>query len=199
MTNEFILVRHATCERMDELLLGRSVDAPLDSHGMRQAAAMANALRSRADFLVMTSPRQRTRQTAAAIAAASGCEVMTSDALDELDFGRWSGRSFAELAEDSDWQHWNAHRASASTPAGEHMVDVQARVLNQLHELRHDFPGRVIVIVSHAEVIRAALMHWLDAPLSGYQRLAIDPASYSTVSIGDWGVRINGINHRVPA
>lgn len=199
MTNEFILVRHATCERMDEMLLGRTMDLPLDARGMRQAAAMASTLRSREDLLIMTSPRQRTQQTAAAIAAATGGEVVTSHAFDELDFGHWSGRTFAQLADDTGWRHWNEHRGSAATPNGERMSDVQARVLDQLHRLRNAFPGRVIAIVTHAEVIRAALMHLLNAPMDGYSRLAIHPASCSTVSMGDWGVRIEGINQRVSA
>lgn len=197
MTNEFILVRHATCEHMDDMLLGRIVDSPLDARGVRQAEAMAQSLRAREDLLVMTSPRQRTRQTAAAIAAANGCEVVSSLAIDELDFGRWSGRTFTQLADDADWRRWNEHRGSAATPSGERMADVQTRVLYQLRRLRQAFPGRAIAIVTHAEVIRAALLHWLDAPIDGYSRLAIHPASCSTVSIGDWGVRIDGINQRV--
>lgn len=199
MTNEFILVRHATCEHMDEMLLGRTVDAPLDARGMRQAEATAKALRHHENLLVVSSPRRRTRQTAAAIAALTGCEVASSDAIDELDFGRWSGRTFAQLAEDADWRYWNEHRGSAAMPSGERMADVQARVLPELNRWREAFPGRVIAIVTHAEVIRAALMYWLDAPLDGYSRLAIHPASCSTVSLGDWGVRIEGINQQVPA
>lgn len=199
MTNEFILVRHATCERMDEMLLGRTVDVPLDSRGQRQAAAMASSLRLRGDLLVMTSPRRRTRETAAAIAATNGSEVVCSPAIDELDFGHWSGRTFAQLAEDQDWRLWNEHRGSASTAGGERMADVQARTLDQLQRLQRAFPGRVIAIVTHAEVIRGALLHWLSAPVDGYSRLAIDPASISTVVIGDWGVRIDGINQRVAA
>lgn len=199
MTNEFILVRHATCEHMDEMLLGRTVDVPLDEQGVRQAEATANALRHHQDLLIMSSPRRRTRQTAAIIAAMNGGEVMNSEAIDELDFGRWSGRTFAQLAEDPDWRHWNEQRGSAATPSGERMADVQARLLRQLSRLGETFPGRVVAIVTHAEVIRAALLHWLNAPMDGYDRLAIHPASYSTVSLGDWGVRIEGINQRVPA
>jgi broad specificity phosphatase PhoE len=181
---------------MDELLLGRTVDVPLDARGLRQATALASSLRSRENLLVMTSPRRRTQQTAAAIAAVNDCEVVSSEALDELDFGHWSGRAFAQLADDADWRRWNEQRGSAATPSGERMADVQARVLEQLHCLQRDFPGRAIAIVTHAEVIRAALMHWLNAPTDGYARLAIHPASSSTVNLGDWGVRIESINQR---
>lgn len=199
MTNELILIRHATCEHMDEMLLGRTVDAPLDAQGVRQARVTARALRHRGGMVIMASPRRRAQQTAAAIAVMTGGKVVSADAIDEIDFGRWSGQTFAQLAGDADWRHWNEHRSSAATPSGERIADVQARMLRQLGRWQDDFPGRVIAIVTHAEVIRAALMHWLDAPIDGYGRLAIDPASYSTVSLGDWGTRIEGINQRVAA
>ena len=64
MTNEFLLVRHATCERMDEMLLGRTVDSPLDARGMQQAAAMARALSSHRELLIVASPRRRAHSSA---------------------------------------------------------------------------------------------------------------------------------------
>jgi broad specificity phosphatase PhoE len=62
--------------------------------------------------------------------------------------------------------------------------------------LQDAFPGRPIVIVTHAEVIRSVILHWLEAPIDGYGRLVISPASLTRVSVGDWGVRIDGINQR---
>jgi broad specificity phosphatase PhoE len=199
MNNQFILVRHATCEHMDEILLGRAVDSSLDSRGLQEAASVARALQPHEDMLVMASPRRRAQQTAAAIAAATHAEVVTSHAIDELDFGDWAGRRFSQLAGDASWKLWNERRSSAATPAGDRMIHVAERAVHQLHRLQHSFPGRVIAIVTHAEVIRATLLHWLDAPLDGYARLAIAPASYSTVSLGPWGVRIDGINQRAPS
>lgn len=198
MTNELVLVRHATCERMDEMLLGRTVDAPLAEIGLREAEAMARALQPCQETLIVASPRRRAQQTAKAIAARCQGELVTSVAIDELDFGHWSGRTFGELAHDPAWRRWNEQRDQAATPAGERIKDVQARVLDHLHGLRQSFPGRPLVLVTHAEVIRAALLHWLQAPIEAYQRLAISPASMSRVSLSDWGPRIDGINLRAP-
>jgi broad specificity phosphatase PhoE len=196
MTNEFILVRHATCEHMDDTLLGRTVDSPLDSRGMREAEAMARSFDPQDELLIVASPRRRAQQTAAAIAARTSAEIVTSYDVDELDFGHWSGRTFLQLADDPSWRRWNEHRGLASTPSGESIANVQARVLRHLHSLQDAFPGRPIVIVTHAEVIRSVILHWLEAPIDGYGRLVISPASLTRVSVGDWGVRIDGINQR---
>ena len=196
MSNEFLLVRHATCERMDEMLLGRTVDSPLDARGMQEAAAMARVVGSNQKLLIVASPRRRTQQTAAAIGAVTDAEIVTSAAVDEIDFGEWSGRTFVQLAEDPDWRRWNENRSSARTPAGESIADVQARVLEQLRELREEHPGRCIVVVTHSEVIRSMVLYWLEAPIESYHRLVISPASWTRVSIGDWGVRIEGINQQ---
>lgn len=199
MTNELILVRHATCERMDEVLLGRTVDAPLDAAGMRQAVDLSRSLQSSRDALVVASPRRRAQQTAAAIARTVDAEMTTSLAIDELDFGRWSGCTFEQLDDDPEWRRWNEQRGVAVTPAGESIAQVRTRTLRQLVQLQRAFPARAIVIVTHAEVIRSVVLHWLDASIDSYRRLSISPASATRVSLGDWGVRIDSINERALA
>ena len=196
MTNELAFVRHATCERMDEMLLGRTIDAPLATVGVQEAEAMACMLAASQEALLVASPRRRAQQTAESIAARNRCELVTAHDLDELDFGHWSGQTFDELARDPDWRRWNEQRHSAATPAGERIEDVQARVLRYLHRLREAFPGRPMILVTHAEVIRAVLLYWLQAPADAYRRLAISPASISRVSLSDGGPRIDGINQR---
>src|SRR5688572_7059938 len=181
---------------MVEVLLGHTVDSPLDARGMQQAAAMARSLSSNRELVIVASPRRRSQQTAAAIAATTDAEIVTSHDIDEVDFGEWSGRTFMQLADDPDWRRWNEQRSSARTPAGESIADIQARVLRHLRQLRDDHPGRLIAIVTHAEVIRSVVLHWLEASIDGYYRLVISPASWTRVSIGDWGVRIESINQQ---
>jgi probable phosphoglycerate mutase len=181
MTTRLLLVRHATCALTDSVLLGRAVDAPLDARGLRQAAAVARRLAPERPALVEASPRRRTRQTAEAIAAATGCELQTSPELDEVDFGEWSGRRFDDLQGDPAWHAWNARRSSASTPAGDGIAAVQQRMTAHLRRLVRAFPRTTLVVVSHAEPIRAALLRYLGWPAEDWHRLAIEPASVSTV------------------
>jgi broad specificity phosphatase PhoE len=178
----FMLVRHGVCAQTDSVLLGRTLDPPLDERGRRQVEELALRFDHAVDLLE-ASPRIRTQETASAIARRTRALVRTSEALDEVDFGRWSGAPFAELACDAQWRTWNERRGEARTPAGQSMADVQARIVTHLHELHVRYPDAVIVLVTHAEVIRAAVLHVLGAPLDDYVRLPIDPASLTTLDL----------------
>src|SRR5690348_4322519 len=140
MTTRFLLVRHATCAQTDSILLGRSLDPPLDARGRAQARALARQLRGEGPAWIESSPRKRTRQTAHTIAAAMRREVHIAPELDELDFGAWAGRSFADLEREPEWRLWNHERGSAQTPAGVTMAEVQQVLANHLAKLAHAHP-----------------------------------------------------------
>jgi broad specificity phosphatase PhoE len=179
-----LLVRHGACEQMESLLLGRALDPPLNSAGERQAAALARFLRPEREMVICASPRLRTRQTADAIGKTANAAVVLAECLDEMDFGSWGGCSFAELAGKPDWAFWNQHRSCARTPAGDTMLRAQKRVVTYVEELsgRHH-PQRLIVLVTHAEIIRAALLHFLRFDLDEYRHLTINPGSISRLAL----------------
>jgi broad specificity phosphatase PhoE len=194
----FLLVRHATCEQTANVLFGRTLDAPLDIHGEAQAQALGEHVARDGELLVESSPRLRARQTAAAIAACVDTESVNIAAdLDEVDFGEWSGRSFAELAGDPRWREWNERRGSSRTPAGDDMARVQARVMNHLRQLHKSQRGQRIAVVTHAEVIRAAVMHCLYTPMDVYWRLQINPASLTVLRMSDSDVVVGCVNYRL--
>lgn len=177
MGPRFVLVRHGSCALTPEVLLGRAVDAPLDPTGRAQARAAAERLRGLRICRVDSSPRLRTRQTAAAIAGAVGAGVELAPAMDEVDFGSWAGRRFAELDADPRWQHWNAARDRATTPAGDSMAAIHARALAWMQaQATCPLPG-VHVLVTHAEVIRALLLSAMDVPFSAWDRVDVPPGS----------------------
>ena len=194
-----ILVRHATCAQMDSVLLGRSIDAPLDAHGEAQARALAERLFPLDDLLLECSPRQRTRQTAGAIALRRCGQVKAAPAMDEIDFGSWSGRTFAELARDPAWRRWNEKRSMACTPAGEDIEKVQARVMAHLRELQQHFAARTVAIVTHAEIVRSLVLRAMNAPIDDYYRIEISPASLTTLSMDGPEIRVTTLNEQVGA
>ena len=192
------MVRHATCAHIDDTLLGRTVDAPLDANGRRQAQALAARLRDEAPLRVECSPRRRTLQTAQAIADGAHCEVRIAPPLDELDFGRWAGRTFAQLERDRGWRRWNEHRDRARTPAGVGIRTLQLAVDRYLAALAETCAGATLVLVTHAEIIRSLVLHGLGAPASDYARFAIDPASVTRLSLDANGVRVEAVNESAP-
>ena len=199
MTATVLLVRHATCAQTGSVLLGRTLDSALDAAGEAQADTLAQYLQAKRNLLLYASPRRRTRQTAHAISQSTGVPIVITHQLDEIDFGSWSGQAFDALAQDRRWQHWNLHRASASTPAADTMQAAQRRVLDFIGEQLRVHPGQTLALVTHAEIIRAALLHYLHLGLDDYARIQVDPASMSSVEFSQRHPVAVQLNQYAPA
>lgn len=193
-----LLVRHALCDGAGSRLHGRAPGVQLNAEGEAQARGLAHALRAEALAAVYTSPMERAAATAAAIAVPHELEAQVDEAFIEIDFGDWTGRTVESLHDDSLWRDFNSLRATTVIPRGDWLPEVQARAIAGLLRLpdRHD-DGHTVVIVSHADVIRAALTGLLGMPLDLMLRLNIDPASISVVELHGTWPRVLSINSRL--
>lgn len=196
MAATLILVRHAAHIHLNAILSGRTPGVPLSDAGRAQAARLAARLAPRGVDAVQASPLDRARETAAAVAQVAGLDFEITDGLQEIDFGEWTGRRFDELAGDPAWDRWNAHRGTARPPAGESMAEAQARIVAHLDATARAHDGRTVVLVSHADMIRAAVAHVLGLELDNLLRFDIDPASATILTWGDGWARLNGLNER---
>lgn len=196
---ELVLVRHATCAQMNDVLLGRSVDGPLDERGEGQARFIASRLLAVPDLVVESSPRRRARHTAGIIAARRDTVVRVVQQMDEIDFGPWSGQSFEALASDPQWRRWNKYRAVARTPAGDSIRDVQERAMAHFRKLAQMFENETIAIVTHASVIRSVALLALQAPINEYRTLEVGPASLTRLTFRDSQLRLESLNERAAA
>jgi broad specificity phosphatase PhoE len=138
-------------------------------------------------------------QTARAVADAAGCEVQPSAAIDEVDFGAWSGRPFAELEGVPGWRRWNAERERARTPAGDGIAAVQERALGLVAALAHTAGDASLVLVTHAEVIRSLVLHALGAPAGDYLAIDVPPASVTDMVMAGGVLRLASRREWVPA
>lgn len=197
MTTAFLLLRHAAHDNVGGFLAGRMPGVVLGEAGRAQAERLAQRLRLERIDAVFASPRERAQQTAQALAVACGRTVETAPELDEIDFGRWAGRDFEALQQDPLWQRWNAVRSLVRTPGGETMLDVQRRVLGLMERLGEEHRGRCVALVSHADVIKAAVLHHLGLAIDAWPRFDIAPASITRLAVGDWGGRLLGLNETV--
>ncbi len=162
--------------------------------GERQARCLAGRLGGMRLDAVHTSPRERARRTAEAIAARTGAPVEVVDALDEVDFGDWTGTRFDALEDDPLWQRWNTSRGSAAPPNGESMAAAQARVAAHADAIARERPGARVALVSHCDILRALVAHYLGMPLDNLLRFEIDAGSLSRLEVGAWGGRVLGLN-----
>lgn len=182
-----LLARHAAHEGVGRVLSGRTDETGLTEVGRAQAAALAARLLPRPPSLLFASPRRRARETAAIVGSALRCPVDVAPALDEIDYGDWTGREVASLGIDPAWRGWNDQRGVGRPPGGEAMHEAQSRILRWIEALPRD---GTVVAVSHADVIKAALAAYLGLPLDAHQRFDIPPASLSAIETWPGGGRV---------
>jgi broad specificity phosphatase PhoE len=152
----------------------RSLAFPLDEPIEPKAAERAAALREklRRPDRIWTSPALRARQTAEALALGA----VTDPHLKDCDYGRWAGRPLLDIRQEEPENVAAWLRDAAAAPhGGESVVDLMRRVAGWL-DLRGRDAGHHIVI-THASVIRAAVLHALKAPAECFWHVDIGPLS----------------------
>jgi probable phosphoglycerate mutase len=197
MTATILLVRHAAHVEMGRILSGRRRDVALSREGLEQAEIVADLLSIEPLAAVYASPRERAYYTARTLAEPHDLKVEIVDALDEVDFGDWTGSTFDQLEGDPAWSAWNEARGSARPPSGESMVEAVARAVAALAEIAAEQKGRMIACVSHCDIIRGVIAYHLGLPLDHMLRFDVDPASVSRIALGAWGARIMTVNERL--
>ncbi len=198
MTATFFLIRHAAHDDLNLRLSGRRPGVPLSAEGRAQTVRLGERLAAMGVTRIACSPLDRTRATADAIAVAcAGPAPEPVAALTEIDLGAWTGRSFDSFGDDPAWRAWNEERHRARPPGGESMGEAQARIVEWLAATAADAPdGAMVAVVSHSDMIRAAVAHVLGLTLDKLLRFDIDPASITTVVMGDWGAKLVRLNEQ---
>jgi broad specificity phosphatase PhoE len=120
--------------------------------------------------------------------------VAIANEFDEIDFGEWAGSSFADLEREDPalWRQWVERRSTAQPPGGEAFAQVAQRAMAGMKRLRDLHPAKTVLVLSHGDVIKAALACCLAMSLDNLERFDIAPASMSvlTASGKDWKVRV---------
>lgn len=177
MTAGLLLIRHGqTSWNEDGRYQGRS-DPPLSATGAAQAVALARTLAGSGLARVITSPLERAAATARLIAAGHGLGVETDGRLAELAFGAWEGMTQAEVK--ARWPDllrlYKRSPERVRFPQGETLEDAAARLESLLTTLADEAPAAAgpIALVTHAAMIRIALLRATGRPLAGLRERAV--------------------------
>jgi len=176
-----ILLRHATTPATGKRLGGWTPGVHLDVRGRAQAEAAARRLEGLPVRAVYASPLERTRETAAAVARSHGLRVRIERGIGEVDYGEWTDRPLAQLRRLKLWRTIQQAPSRVTFPGGESIRGAQARAVEATERIALAHPGETVVLVSHADIIKAVLAHHLGMGLDLFQRLVIAPASSSVV------------------
>jgi broad specificity phosphatase PhoE len=150
-------------------------DEPLDDQGRQRLAAFPNSLRHSDRYF--TSPALRARQTVEAL----GLTATVEPDLRDCGYGQWTGRTFEEVQaqEPQAMAEWIGN-PDATPHGGESLAALIARVSNWL-DAQSTGPGTVVA-VTHASVIRAAIVCALKAEPRSFWHIDIAPLSLVRLS-----------------
>ncbi len=190
----FYLIRHGHNDFIGKSIVGWTPGVNLSGEGRQQAERLARKLVARGITRLVSSPLERARQTAEPLATALDLPVEIREALGEVKFGEWEGKSFDELDRDPRWKLFNSYRSGTRAPGGELALESQGRVVRELECLAAQYPGETIAVFSHSDIIRSALVYYLGVPIDLYQRITCRPASYSVLKLSEWGPVVDSVN-----
>lgn len=190
-----LFVRHGHTPTTGKVLPGRAKGLHLSDTGRAQADLVAGRLaRLPAIDAVYASPLERTRETAAPIAAARGLRVRTERGLLEADIGDWTGRELKSVRREKGWKAVQSYPSGFRFPGGESFTEMQSRMVATVERLRAGHAGGTVVAVSHADPIRAAVAHAMGTHLDLFQRISISPCSITAIAYGDTGPMVLSVN-----
>lgn len=185
-----VLVRHAVTAQTGPLLSGRAPGIDLSDTGVGQAENVGKRLSVLPVRAVYASPIERTQQTAQHIATHHGLDVRTLPGVIEADYGEWTGGKISDLAKTDLWKTVQVAPSRARFPGGESISEMQSRMVSALEAVIADHSGELIVVVSHADPIKAAIAHFSGVHLDLFQRVVVSPASVTVFELGQFGAAL---------
>lgn len=187
-------VRHGSTPTTGKVLPGRARGLHLSDAGRSEARAAGERLAGLPVAGLYASPLERARETAKEIGSVIGHRPVVERGLLECDFGEWTGQELASLAKRPEWRTVQRWPSGFRFPGGESFRELQSRMESTVARLRVRHPGELVVAVSHADCIKAALVGALGVPLDLFQRLVVGPCSASVVSYGPEGPAVLAVN-----
>lgn len=182
-TTTILFVRHGTTATTGSVLPGRAPGLHLSERGIEQATALAERLKdlSRKPTALYVSPLERARETAAPIAKALRLRPVVDKGLLECDFGLWTGKRLATLARRAEWRAVQHAPSTFRFPEGESFSEMQLRMWEAVTKIVKRHRNRTVIVVSHADPIKAAVTYAQGVPLDLFQRTVISTCSISAI------------------
>ena len=199
------LVRHGETDINASGRLQGTTNSTLTPRGRAQARELAVASLTWNPVAVYSSPLQRARGVAGAIADLSGLSVTDEPRIIEMDMGDLEGVTVQEMRDGWPdlYQGWRRDASSVTMPGGESLGDVQLRAMAAVEELDERYDAEdTIIAVTHNFTIRCIVAAVIDLPLANINHMDLSLGSRTTITSGRRGRRLatfNAVDHLTPA
>jgi probable phosphoglycerate mutase len=180
-----LFIRHGQAEFKAGHLYGWTPGVHLSAHGRDEVKKLAELLEPVKLNAIYSSPLERCSETAEAVRDGRKLEIQTIEELGEVRYGSWQGKAYKNLVKTPLWRVIQTVPSQATFPGGESLLELQRRGVQAVETIRDKHRRGVIAVVSHADMIKAILTHYLGMHLDLFQRIVVDTASVSAVAF--WG------------
>lgn len=174
---EYLFIRHGQTDWNNiQKVMGRQ-PVSLNEKGKHQAKELAKYLKGLEIEVVATSPVKRAVETAKAIVSACpDSKLIVDEGLTEIDYGDWVNLTFVELTKryPQVWQDYHNNPRKMTIPGGESLAAAQERTVDSIIKLRKKYPEGRIALVSHADVIKLAVIGMLKWPINMFKTFSMD-------------------------
>ncbi len=183
---QILLIRHAVNDFVKTgKLAGWLPEIHLNDDGKAQAEVLGQRLAEAPIKQLYASPLERTMETAEAIRQYHPTlDIKQIEDIGEVRYGEWEGQEIARLAKTKMWHVVQEYPSRAYFPNGETMREAQMRAVNAMETLALSHPRDLVAVVTHADLIKMVLAHYLGMHLDNFQRIVISPASISSLMLG---------------
>ncbi len=173
------MIRHGRTDwNRDTRVMGKK-PVPLSGDGVGMVEELAAFLAREDITRIYSGTLRRTGETARILASAWGAEIIEEPRLDESGYDKWVGMRYSELAGDPDFEMYQKRPTLSNFSSAEGMKDIQRRGLDAVARIQEESDGQRAALVSHSDVIKPVIAHFLGMDLDAMHRLAISNASVS--------------------
>lgn len=191
------LIRHGETEWNKISKVQGQIDIELSENGVRQAKLLAKRLSMEKIDAIYASNLKRARQTAAIIAEYHKHEILEREDIREISLGPWEGLTVDEIRIKYS-EHYRVYREDPfnfNMPGAETFTKLADRTYNAIVSIVKENTDKTIIVVSHGNAIKAAIMRILDIDIKHYTKFRISNASISVVNFYESGAAINSLNN----
>jgi probable phosphomutase (TIGR03848 family) len=175
-----VLLRHAhSTANQKGILAGRDNTVGLSPRGEREAEALVSVLENYSFDAIYTSPLKRCIDTITPFLKSSKEKAVRDPGLLEMEYGSWSGKKLNALSKQKMWETIQQRPTLVRFPEGESFTEMSSRANQTVIDRAKGLSN--ILIVSHGDVIKSIVAFHLGLPLDSFQRIAVDPASLTTI------------------
>ncbi len=180
----FYIVRHGTSIANERRIYSSVIaeDMGLSELGKKQVVGIAEFLENKDIGTIYSSPFKRAIQTSEAISKKTGCGIKVTDALREMNCGKWEGYTEMQIQEKfrNAWKGWHYDPQNNPIPGGESLMELQARALPVFNTVVKESKGKNAVIVTHYCVFNVLLCS-LVSSLANFRCFDTSPATIAEI------------------